>query len=144
LTVPLELLEEAARTKRLFTIVLASIAGACLLVGGIGIMNIMLANVTERTREIGIRRALGARRRDITGQFLAETLLLAGIGGAFGLALGALLPGIVSNVTGMPTVVTGWSMALAFAVSAAVGVVFGLYPASRAADLDPVEALRHD
>jgi putative ABC transport system permease protein len=144
LTVPLELLEEAARTKRIFTIVLASIAGACLLVGGIGIMNIMLANVTERTREIGIRRALGARRRDIVFQFLAETVLLAGFGGLLGLGLGVALPQVVEQFTDLPTFVTAWSMVLAIAVSAAVGIGFGLYPATRAADLDPVEALRHD
>ena len=143
LTVPLELLEEAAKTKRIFTIVLLSIAAISLLVGGIGIMNIMLASVTERTREIGIRRALGARRRDIVLQFLAETLLLSTVGGAAGLGLGWVFPQIIENVFGMPTVVTTASMALALAVSAGVGVVFGLYPASSAADLDPVEALRH-
>jgi putative ABC transport system permease protein len=113
-------------------------------VGGIGIMNIMLANVTERTREIGIRRALGARRRDIVFQFLAETVLLAGFGGLLGLALGVALPQVVESFTDLPTHVTAWSMALAVAVSAAVGIGFGLYPATRAADLDPVEALRHD
>ena len=143
LTVPLELLEEAAKTKRIFTIVLLSIAAISLLVGGIGIMNIMLASVTERTREIGIRRALGARRRDIVLQFLAETLLLSTVGGAVGLGLGWVFPQIIENVFGMPTVVTTASMALALAVSAGVGIVFGLYPASSAADLDPVEALRH-
>ncbi len=143
ITVPLELLEEAARTKRLFTLILASIAGISLLVGGVGIMNIMLANVTERTREIGVRRALGARRRDIVGQFLAETLLLSGIGGALGIGLGVALPALITKFTDMATVVTVPSLVLAFGVSAGVGIVFGLYPASRAADLDPVEALRH-
>ncbi len=143
ITVPLELLEEAARTKRLFTLILASIAGISLLVGGVGIMNIMLANVTERTREIGVRRALGARRRDIVGQFLAETLLLSGIGGALGIGLGVALPALITRFTDMATVVTIPSLVLAFGVSAGVGIVFGLYPASRAADLDPVEALRH-
>ena len=143
LTVPLELLEEAARTKRVFTIFLLAIAGISLLVGGIGIMNIMLANVTERTREIGIRRALGARRRDIILQFLAETLLLSTVGGALGLGLGWVFPQIIESAFGMPTVVTASSMILALGVSAGVGILFGIYPAAAAADLDPVEALRH-
>ena len=144
ITVPLELLEEAARSKRRGNIVLGCIAGVSLLVGGIGIMNIMLASVTERTREIGIRRALGARRRDIVVQFLSETLVLAGAGGAIGLGLGVALPNVITRVFGMPTAVTASSLVLALGVSTATGVIFGLYPASRAADLDPVEALRHD
>jgi putative ABC transport system permease protein len=144
LTVPLELLEEAARSKRLFTIVLASIAAISLLVGGIGIMNIMLASVTERTREIGIRRALGARRRDIVLQFLSETAMLSGVGGVTGLAVGVFLPKVVTHVFGMATIVTPFSLMLSFGVCAAVGILFGFYPASRAARLDPVEALRHD
>jgi putative ABC transport system permease protein len=143
-TVPLELLEEAARTKRNSAIVLGSIAAISLLVGGIGIMNIMLASVTERTREIGIRRALGARRQDIVRQFLAETVLLSGSGGAIGCLLGVLLPYLITEFFGMKTEVVPSFVVLALSVSAAVGVVFGLYPASRAAGLDPVEALRHD
>jgi putative ABC transport system permease protein len=143
-TVPLELLEEAARSKRLFTIVLALVGGLSLLVGGIGIMNIMLASVTERTREIGVRRALGARRRDIVAQFLAETVLLSGGGGALGLLLGPALALAIRSAFDVQTYVTPISLAVAFSVSAGVGVVFGLYPAGRAADLDPVEALRHD
>ncbi|MCC7138044.1 MAG: ABC transporter permease [Planctomycetes bacterium] len=142
--VPLELLEEAARTKRRFTMVLAFIAGVSLLVGGIGIMNIMLANVTERTREIGIRRALGARRRDVVLQFLAETIVLATVGGAIGLGLGVGLPFAITKAFDTPTAVTASSLVMALLVSAATGIVFGLYPASRAAALDPVEALRHD
>jgi len=144
LTVPLELLREARETKRIFTIVLGSIAAISLLVGGIGIMNIMLASVMERTREVGIRRALGARRRHIIVHFLAETVLLSVSGGLIGLLLGVLIPMAVSRMFDMQTVVTPWSLGLAFGISALVGIVFGLYPAVRAADLDPVEALRRE
>ncbi len=142
--VPLELLKRAERTKQIFNIVLGSIAAISLLVGGIGIMNIMLASVTERTREIGIRRALGARRQDIIAQFLVETVLLSGTGGLIGVLLGVLIPFIVSHTAGMKTIVTLWSPLLAFTISALVGVVFGIYPAMRAASMDPVEALRHE
>jgi putative ABC transport system permease protein len=142
--VPLELLKRAERTKQIFNIVLGSIAAISLLVGGIGIMNIMLATVTERTREIGIRRALGARRRDIVTQFLVEAVLLSAVGGGLGVALGLSIPFAVSRFSGMPTIVTFWSPLLAFTISALVGVVFGLYPALRAAEMDPVEALRHE
>jgi len=144
LTVPLELLREARETKRIFTIVLGSIAAISLLVGGIGIMNIMLASVMERTREVGIRRALGARRTHIIVHFLAETVVLSVSGGLIGLALGILIPLAVSRLFDMQTVVTAWSLGLAFGISAFVGIVFGLYPAIRAADLDPVEALRRE
>jgi putative ABC transport system permease protein len=142
--VPLELLKRAERTKQIFNIVLGSIAAISLLVGGIGIMNIMLASVTERTREIGIRRALGARRRDIVVQFLVETVILSGTGGVLGVVLGVIIPFIVSYAAGMKTIVTFWSPMLAFTISALVGVVFGIYPALRAAKMDPVEALRHE
>ncbi len=144
ITVPLELLRRAERTKQIFNIVLGSIAAISLLVGGIGIMNIMLASVTERTREIGIRRALGARRHDIVSQFLVETVLLSGAGGIMGVALGIAIPFIVSYAAGMKTIITFWSPLVAFTISALVGVVFGLYPALRAASMDPVEALRHE
>jgi putative ABC transport system permease protein len=142
--VPLELLRQAERTKRLFNIVLGSIAAISLIVGGIGIMNIMLASVTERTREIGIRRALGAKRRDIIIQFLVETVMLAGTGGLIGVALGITIPYAVSFFADMKTIVTFWSPVIAFTISGVVGIVFGIYPALRAADMDPVEALRHD
>ncbi|MCW5552319.1 MAG: ABC transporter permease [Verrucomicrobiae bacterium] len=142
--VPLEMLKQAEHTKRIFNIVLGSIAAISLLVGGIGIMNIMLASVTERTREIGIRRALGARRRDIITQFLVETVLLAGAGGVIGVLLGVSIPYIVTQTAGMKTIITLWSPVLAFSISALVGVVFGIYPALRAAQMDPVEALRHE
>ena len=144
IVVPLELLKRAERTKQIFNIVLGSIAAISLLVGGIGIMNIMLASVTERTREIGIRRALGARRRDIITQFLVETVLLSGAGGILGVALGVAIPFVVAHTAGMKTIITFWSPLLAFTISGLVGVIFGLYPAFRAAQMDPVEALRHE
>jgi putative ABC transport system permease protein len=142
--VPLELLRKAERTKEIFDIVLGSIAAISLLVGGIGIMNIMLASVTERTREIGIRRALGARRKDIITQFLMETVLLSGAGGILGVCLGVAIPFVVSHTAGMVTIIRLWSPVLAFTISAMIGVIFGLYPAFRAANMDPVEALRHE
>jgi len=144
MTVPLELLRQAEQTKRIFNIVLGSIAAISLLVGGIGIMNIMLASVTERTREIGIRRALGAKKKDIIAQFLTETVLLSGSGGLLGVILGVTLPLAVSHFAKMRTIVTPWSLFLSFGISAAVGIVFGIYPARRAANLDPIEALRHE
>jgi putative ABC transport system permease protein len=144
IVVPLQLLRQAEQTKRIFNVVLGSIAAISLLVGGIGIMNIMLATVTERTREIGIRRALGAKRRDITLQFLVETVVLSVGGGLVGVLLGILVPFIVSHLTEMKTLVTLWSVVLAFGISGAVGIVFGLYPAKAAAQLDPIEALRHE
>jgi putative ABC transport system permease protein len=142
--VPLELLIQREQTKRVFNIVLGSIAAISLLVGGIGIMNIMLATVTERTREIGIRRALGARRRDITTQFLVETVVLSIGGGLIGVVVGVATPLVVSALTDMKTIITPLSVVVAFGISGAVGIVFGLYPARRAASLDPIEALRHE
>ena len=144
IVVPLELMKSAEKTKRVFNIVLGSIAAISLLVGGIGIMNIMLANVTERTREIGIRRALGAKRRDIITQFLVEAVMLSGTGGLLGVILGITIPFAVTYFAGMVTIVTFWSPLAAFTISGLVGVVFGLYPAFRAASMDPVEALRHE
>ncbi len=128
----------------IFSIVLGSIATISLLVGGIGIMNIMLATVSERTREIGIRRALGATKRDIIVQFLSETLLLTLVGGILGIVLGSLIPFLVTHFGHMRTVITGSSLVLAFGISAAVGITFGLYPAYRAANMDPIESLRHE
>ena len=142
--VPVELLKQAERTKQIFSIVLGSIAAISLLVGGIGIMNIMLASVTERTREIGIRRALGARQADIVVQFLIETVLLAGVGGVLGVVLGLAIPMAVQHFAGVTTVIKMWSPALAFSISVLTGVAFGIYPASRAAKMNPVEALRHE
>lgn len=144
MSVPLALLRQAEATKRTFNIVLGSIAGISLLVGGIGIMNIMLASVTERTREIGIRRAIGAKRKQIVSQFLVETVVLSTIGGLIGVGIGLLIPWLITRFAGMPTEVTAWSLVLSVGISMAVGVVFGLYPAIRAALLDPIVALRHE
>ena len=134
----------AQETKRIFNIVLGSIAGISLLVGGIGIMNVMLATVTERTREIGIRRALGAKRRHIVTQFLIETIVLSAGGGILGVALGLVIPLVVEHFADMPTIVRPFAPVLAFGISVFIGIVFGLYPAWRAANMDPVEALRHE
>ncbi len=144
LTVPLELLRQAEETKRIFTVVLGSMAAISLLVGGIGIMNIMLASVIERTREIGVRRALGARRAHIVTQFLAETLVLSMLGGLAGLAGGKGFAHLAAWFGNVSVVITPFSLALSFGVCLVVGLIFGLYPATRAADLDPVEALRHE
>ena len=142
--VPLTLLREAERTKRTYNIVLGAIAGISLLVGGIGIMNIMLASVTERTKEIGIRRAIGAWRSRIVVQFLINTCVLSIGGGLVGLVLGVSIPLLITTFTEMPTVVQPYSLFLAFGISVGIGIVFGLYPAMRAAALDPIEALRHE
>ena len=142
ITVPLELLEKAEATKRIFNLVLGSIASISLLVGGIGIMNIMLATVSERTREIGIRRALGAKRRDIIEQFLIETTVMSGSGGLIGVVLGLAVPPVVARLSGIPVVISPWSPIVAFLIAVLTGVIFGVYPARRAAMLDPVEALQ--
>jgi putative ABC transport system permease protein len=144
LTVPLELLRQAEESKRMFNIVLGAIAAISLLVGGISIMNIMLASVVERTREIGIRRALGARKRHIVAQFLSESVLLSLLGGPVGVALGVLVPLVFSGIFNVRTIVTPESVILSLSICAAVGILSGIYPAQRAASLHPVEALRHD
>jgi putative ABC transport system permease protein len=124
--------------------VLAVIASISLLVGGIGIMNVMLATVTERTREIGIRRALGAKKKHIVQQFLVEAGVLSALGGLVGVALGMLVPYGIERWFAQKTDIQPQHVLLAFGISAAVGLVFGLYPAWRAANMDPVEALRHE
>ncbi len=144
MSVPLALLRQARATQRTFNIVLGSIAGISLLIGGIGIMNIMLASVTERTREIGIRRAIGARRKQIIGQFLIETVVLSVAGGLIGIGIGLLIPWLITMFADMPTIVTAWSVLLSVVISVAVGIIFGMYPAMRAANLDPIVALRHE
>jgi putative ABC transport system permease protein len=143
-SVPLALLKQTEATKRTFNIVLGSIAGISLLVGGIGIMNIMLASVTERTREIGIRRAIGAKRRQIIYQFLIETCVLSMFGGLIGLGIGVLIPKLITHFSNMPTVVTLNGILLPLFISMSVGILFGLYPAIHAAKVDPIVALRHE
>jgi putative ABC transport system permease protein len=144
LVVPEALLEQSRRTQRLFNIVMGCIAGISLLVGGIGIMNIMLATVLERTREIGVRRAVGARRADIRQQFIIESFSISLLGGVAGVIMGVAIAGIVAAYAGWPTVVTVLSILLSTGVSLAVGLASGIYPAVRAANLDPIDALRYE
>jgi putative ABC transport system permease protein len=139
-----EILGVAGTILGTLTLVLAAIAGISLLVGGIGVSNIMLVSVSERTREIGLRKALGARTRDITLQFLVEAVVLCGVGGLLGIGVGVGLAALASALTPLPADVTAWSVALAFGVSLAVGVIFGVFPARRAGRLDPVVALRYE
>jgi len=143
INVPLERLQIAENEKRRRRIILGSIAGISLVVGGIGIMNIMLATVTERTREIGIRRALGAKRRHITLQFLIESIVLTTIGGVIGIICGATGAHLITAWVGWPTIIHQWTVLVSFGLAVAVGVFFGIYPAAVAARLDPIEALRH-
>ena len=140
--VPAELLAEQRRTERLFNAVMVAIASISLLVGGIGIMNIMLASILERTREIGVRRAVGARQSDIIRQFVVEAVLISFVGGSFGIAFGFVMSRLIAWLAGWSTIVTLTSIFLAFIVSISVGLVFGIYPAVKAARLDPVEAIR--
>jgi putative ABC transport system permease protein len=144
LVVPEALLAQSRRTQRLFNVVMGCIAGISLLVGGIGIMNIMLATVLERTREIGIRRAIGARRRDVLVQFVVEAFALSALGGILGVVLGVLIAKVVAASAGWPTVVTLGSLLLSTGVSGTVGLLSGFYPALRAASIDPIEALRYE
>ena len=161
-TVPLELMEQAERAKMTFVALMGLVAGISLFVGGVGIMNIMLATVTERTREIGIRRAIGAKQSDIIFQFLAETIVLTGMGGIAGILAGLLCEPAYSTILGfmetlaptlyeslppsmqgMKPVLVPWSLPLVFGVAVMTGLIFGLYPARKASQKDPVEALRH-
>ncbi|MBN1296701.1 ABC transporter permease [bacterium] len=144
LVVPLDLLRQAQATQRRFNMVLAAIAAISLLVGGIGIMNIMLASVTQRTREIGIRRALGATRRDIQTQFLLEAVILSLVGGIIGIFAGVILGAIIAHYAGWNTVFSFKAIILSVLVAATVGVAAGLFPARRAAGLHPIEALRYE
>ena len=143
-TIPAELLAEKERSQAIFTYVMVAIAAISLLVGGIGIMNIVLATVLERTREIGIRRATGARRSDIVRQFLFESILISISGGVLGIGFGYFLAWLIAASAGWSTIVTPLSIVIAFGVSAVVGLVFGIYPARKASRIDPIEALRYE
>jgi len=139
-----EIAETATATSRIMTVLLGAIAGVSLLVGGIGIMNIMLVSVTERTREIGIRLAVGARGRDVLRQFLTEAVLLSVVGGALGIGTGFWLAPLLTKFAGFPTLISNASVVMAFTVSAIIGIVFGFFPALKAARLDPIDALRYE
>jgi putative ABC transport system permease protein len=141
---PTEIAEAIAASARTMEVLLASVASVSLLVGGVGIMNIMLVSVTERTREIGLRMAVGARARDVLRQFLAEAIVLGVAGGLLGVAAGLAGSRTIANVFDWPTRVSGDAVAIAVVFAAAIGVLFGYYPARRAARLDPIEALRHE
>ena len=143
-TIPAALLAQQKRTQSIFTYVMVAIAAISLLVGGIGIMNIVLATVMERTREIGVRRALGARKIDIIRQFLSEAVLISIAGGILGVGFGLFLAWAIAQAAEWKTIVTTSSVLVAFGVSAAVGVLFGIYPAFKAASIDPIEALRYE
>ena len=143
-TIPAALLAQQQQTQTIFTYVMVAIAAISLLVGGIGIMNIVLATVMERTREIGIRRSIGARRADIVRQFLTESVLISVAGGAMGIGFGFFLSWLIARAAEWKTIVTTSSVVIAFGVSVAVGVVFGIYPAMKAARIDPIEALRYE
>jgi putative ABC transport system permease protein len=143
-TIPAELLAEQQRSQTIFTYVMVAIAAISLLVVGIGIMNIVLATVLERTREIGIRRATGARRSDIIRQFLLESVLISIGGGCVGIAFGYFLSWLIAKGADWKTIVTPASIVIAFGVSVVVGVVFGIYPARKASRIDPIEALRYE
>lgn len=143
-TIPAALLAQQKRTQAIFTYVMVAIAAISLLVGGIGIMNIVLATVLERTREIGVRRAIGARRWDIVRQFLTESVLISTGGGLLGIALGFFLAWLITYSAGWKTIVTSSSVIVAFGVATITGVVFGIYPAMKASQIDPIDALRYE
>jgi len=143
-TIPAALLAQQQRTQTIFTYVMVAIAAISLLVGGIGIMNIVLATVLERTREIGIRRSIGARRFDIVRQFLTESVLISVAGGLMGIGFGFFLAWLIAQTAEWKTIVTTASVVIAFGVSVAVGVIFGIYPAMKASRINPIDALRYE
>ena len=143
-TIPAALLAQQQRTQTIFTYVMVAIAAISLLVGGIGIMNIVLATVLERTREIGVRRSVGARRLDIARQFVSEAVLISAGGGLLGIAFGFVLAWVIARTAEWTTIVTTTSVLLAFGVSVTVGVLFGVYPALKASRIDPIDALRYE
>jgi putative ABC transport system permease protein len=142
--IPELLLKQEQRTKDIFNIVLGAIASISLIVGGIGIMNIMLASVLERIKEIGVRQAIGARRQDIVLQFLSEATLISIAGGFIGIILGFILSKVIMKLAGILTIISPWSIIISFGVSAAVGIIFGYMPARKAALQDPVTSLRYE
>ncbi len=138
------MLRQEQRTKNIFNVVLGAIASISLLVGGIGIMNIMLASVMERTREIGVRLAIGARKKDVVFQFLSEATIISFIGGLMGILLGVFLSKMITRIAEIATIVTWSSILISFVVSVSVGIAFGWMPARKAASQDPVESLRYE
>jgi putative ABC transport system permease protein len=144
IVLPEQLLEQKQKTQRIFNIVMGAIAGISLLVGGIGIMNIMLANILERTKEIGVRRAVGATKNDILNQFMYEAIIISVIGGLIGIAIGYAMTSMISKYAEWKTIISPYAVLLAFVVSVATGLIFGIYPAKKAAEKDPIEALRYE
>jgi len=139
-----DILSALTQITNTFTIFLAAIAGISLLVGGIGIMNMMLTTVTERTREIGLRKAIGAKKKDISMQFLTEAIMLTFFGGIAGIALGWILSILIASFAGIATTISLATIILAFGISAAIGIIFGYYPARKAAKMNPIDALRYE
>lgn len=144
IVLPEQLLEQKQKTQRIFNIVMGAIAGISLLVGGIGIMNIMLANILERTKEIGIRRAVGATKQDVLSQFMFEAIIISIIGGIIGIIVGYVMTSLISRYADWNTIISPTAVILAFIVSVATGLLFGIYPAKKAADKDPIESLRYE
>lgn len=144
IVLPEELLAQKQKTQRIFNVVMGAIAGISLLVGGIGIMNIMLANILERTREIGVRRAVGATKYDVLSQFIYEALTISVAGGLLGIAVGYILTSLISTYADWKTIISPFSVILAFVVSVATGLIFGIYPAKQAAEKNPIDSLRYE